>query len=55
MCKGELWRIIVFIIVYYRIQSGELSYLVYCREKCQFNAKETKRKTKEKGEKMSKK
>ena len=45
----------VFIIVDYRIQSGELSYLVYCGEKYRFNVKETKRKTKEKGEKLREK
>ena len=45
----------VFIIMDYCIQSGELSYLLYCGEKCQFSIKEKKRKTKEKGEKLREK
>ena len=47
----------VFIIMDYRIQSEELSYLLYCGEKCQFSIKEkkkNKRKRREIERKMSK-
>ena len=45
----------VFVIVDYLFQSGELLYLVYCGEKFQFDVKEKKRKTKEKREKLREK
>ena len=45
----------VFIFMDYRIQSGELSYLVYCGEKCQSSIKEKKRKEKKRKTKQKKK